>query len=575
MSNIFFGILSENIVMKNINKWIEIAGIPDVFVEKDENLAKYTTKLLDKYNVVSLNVALARYPDADIWVTYPKAGITRQALIDAGVLAAKIHLLEDRRFDPGYRALAPAARMNGKLINDEIPNITSEFLSMIKLPDENCKMLNYLLVIPAIPRMASGRIASGFVFQIGIAYLSSALKASGRKLFTINLGLPSVNKPYDLLKDEIIKNKIDVVMTGGLNSQFQNLKMIVDIAKNINPNIITILGGIIITADPISTMEAFENADYGVIGEGEITINSLAYALETDDYTPDIEGIVFRQNNQWVAREKYPTVHDLSILPYPDYEGFNYGEHLDNAVGQDKRIFINTSRSCLHRCTFCFNKHGKYRRLQLDDVFKLIDWVLSLYPDAKRLHMGDELSFSKPEYAIEFSHRIKPYKINWQCTLRVDRVNKEMLVAMKDSGCRMAVIGIESADNNVLKSMRKGLKIEQVEKVLAVANEIGFKMFGFLIFGDPEETMDSVLRSIKWYMKHRKNVENMVVIRIDPGSHLYDIACERGLIANKAEYIKDYKITGSKLINLSKLTESEFKMLPHLLKAVMELETYE
>ena len=558
---IFYGIPSENNVKRNIDKWINEAGEPDLFVEKDENLCIYKNKFLDKYDVVSFKEAMERFPNADVWVTWRKAEKTRK-MLSAVLPAEKLHFLEDRSADSAYHVIGTRLDTTG------ISNITPAFLSMIKLLDEKCKKLNYLLVMPVMPRLDQ----FAFTFQTGIASVSSALKASGRKLFNLNLDLNSSGNPYDLLKNEIIKHKIDVVMTGGVNSQFKSLKQILDTAKEADPNIITVVGGVIVTADPTAAMEAFENADYGVIGEGEITINALAYALETNNYMPDIDGVVFRRNDQWVARVKYPSVPDLSILPYPDYAGFEYSQYLENATGKDKRAFLTTSRSCIYRCTFCFSKHGKYRRLSIDDVFKLIDWVLSLYPSVRRLHLGDEISFSEPEYAIEFSRRIKPYKLNWICTLRADRVTKEMLVAMKDSGCKGTLIGIESADNSILKSMRKGFTIEQLEKGISIANEVGLRMVGFLLFGDLEETMDTALCSINWYIKHKKNVSGLTMIRIDPGSRLYEIACERDLISNRAEYIRNYKLSGSRLINLSKLTESEFIMLPHLLKIMEALQ---
>ena len=580
MAIIFYGILSESLVIGGIDRWIHVAGEPVVFCEKDENIGKFQTKLLGKYEVLSLDKALERYPDADIWVTYPKAAGTRNHLLTK-LSPSKLHFLEDYASEAVVRELCKSNPLESGSLKTptyrpslpeggypKIPNITPEFLSMIKLPDEKCKKLNYLLVMPVMPRMASFT----FTFQVGIAYISSALKASGRNLFTLNLDLDSTGNPYELLKKEIINNKIDVVMTGGVNSQYRNLKRIIDTAKKATPNIVTVVGGIIVTADPSGAMEALKTADYGIVGEGEISINALAYALETDSAMSDVEGVVFRQDGQWMVNGDSPAVSDLGILPYPDYEGFEYRKYLDIAKGQEKRAFINTSRSCVNKCSFCFSKHGKYRRLPIDDVFKQIDWMLSTYPDIRRLHLGDELSFSNPAYAIEFSNRIKPYNLSWRAAMRVDRINREMLVAMKDSGCKQILIGIESADNDVLKSMRKGITIEQVEKAIGYANEIGISMLGFLIFGDPAETMESALRSIKWYMKHKKNVGGMVVIRIDPGSHLYEVACEKGFITDRAEYIKQYKLSGSRLINLSKLTDLEFEMLPHLLDAVSKMQ---
>ena len=84
MANIFYGISSESHVGKKIDRWISIAGIPDVFSERDGHLIKYQTKLLGKYDVVSIDEALKRYPDADVWITYGQPGYV------PGMLATKL-----------------------------------------------------------------------------------------------------------------------------------------------------------------------------------------------------------------------------------------------------------------------------------------------------------------------------------------------------------------------------------------------------------------------------------------------------------------------------------------------------
>jgi len=74
MANIFFGILSDSHISNNIDKWMSIAGAPAIFSERDDHIKKYQTKLLGEYDVVSLDEALRRYPDADVWVTYQRPG---------------------------------------------------------------------------------------------------------------------------------------------------------------------------------------------------------------------------------------------------------------------------------------------------------------------------------------------------------------------------------------------------------------------------------------------------------------------------------------------------------------------
>jgi pyruvate-formate lyase-activating enzyme len=70
MSIIFYGITNENSVKNNINNWINVAGEPVLFSERDDHIEKYPDKLLGKYEVVSMDEALKRYPDAVVWITW-------------------------------------------------------------------------------------------------------------------------------------------------------------------------------------------------------------------------------------------------------------------------------------------------------------------------------------------------------------------------------------------------------------------------------------------------------------------------------------------------------------------------
>ena len=105
MAVIFYGISNENNVRRNIDKWIGIAGDPVVFSEKTEVLVDYPGKFLGKYDVVSIDEALRRYPDAEVWVTFRKANNTAKAL-SAKINHSRIHFLEaDLEYRKGCRYL--------------------------------------------------------------------------------------------------------------------------------------------------------------------------------------------------------------------------------------------------------------------------------------------------------------------------------------------------------------------------------------------------------------------------------------------------------------------------------------
>ena len=95
MAVIYYGI-QRRFIESRIKEWINITGEPVLFSVKDENLTNFKNKFLGKYQIVSIDEALAMYPDADVWVTYPERAIairTGKKLLEK-VHPSKIHFLE-------------------------------------------------------------------------------------------------------------------------------------------------------------------------------------------------------------------------------------------------------------------------------------------------------------------------------------------------------------------------------------------------------------------------------------------------------------------------------------------------
>jgi wyosine [tRNA(Phe)-imidazoG37] synthetase (radical SAM superfamily) len=70
MANIFYGIYGVENISDKLKKWVGAIGEPDVFCERDELVARYQPKLLDKYDVITIDEALKRYPEALVWITW-------------------------------------------------------------------------------------------------------------------------------------------------------------------------------------------------------------------------------------------------------------------------------------------------------------------------------------------------------------------------------------------------------------------------------------------------------------------------------------------------------------------------
>lgn len=423
--------------------------------------------------------------------------------------------------------------------------------------------LNYLLIMPCFIE----NTADELIFPLGIAYISASMKTKGFNTYTLNLNHYS-NRIEETLKEKIVNNKIDVVLTGGLSFQYSILKNLVDMVKSINPKIKIIVGGGIITGDPIVAMKAFENVDFGVIGEGEITTCELCKQLENDKEFDRVLGIIYKDsNNQFVLNESRDDIKDLDSLPFPDYEGFEYEKHLhitkeENETGNNTRrnfnsMYIIGSRSCPYNCTFCFHTSGKkYRQRSLDNIFQELDYLVGKY-GIKYIGIQDELFSHNKERIKEFCQRIKKYNLGWWAQFRVDTIDDEIVETVINSGCNHIGLGLESADNTILKSMNKGITIEKIEKALDVIYKHNITFIGVFIFGDKEETWETAHNTLTWWSKHMKYRIDLRLINIFPGSYLYKYAINQGIITDAVKYLKD----GCPQINVSKMTNEEFQLL--------------
>ncbi len=363
---------------------------------------------------------------------------------------------------------------------------------MIKNIELSPKKLNYLLVMPRFVQ----KIGDGYSFPLGIAYVSSSLKKAGYNVTTLNLNHHK-GEVLEIIKKEIKKKKIDVVATGGLSFQYNTIKSVIEAAKKAGKGIITIVGGGIITSDPKPAMKALEYANFGVIGEGEVTINELCYVLEHGGKLSKIAGIIYKSNNFYKITRPRGEIEDINALPWPDYKGFEIEKYLKlsppgiSGLNEQNTVFMLASRSCPYNCTFCFHTTGrKYRQRSLDSFFEDLNYLVTKYR-INFLCLADELFSLNLERVKEFCQRIKKYKIQWWAQFRVDNITPQFLPFLKEGGCRVMSFGLESADNRILKSMRKNTTVEQIEKTLKLVYDAGISFEGAFIFGDIEETWET------------------------------------------------------------------------------------
>lgn len=398
---------------------------------------------------------------------------------------------------------------------------------------------------------------------IGPAYVSAALKQEGFHVFPLNLNAEK-GEVEEIIRREILQNKIDVVAIGDLVVRFRQVKKVFDFIKSIAPDIISVAGGSLVTYSAREVMEGMPSVDIGIIDEGEITFCELMRCLEHSGDLRAIDGLVYHNEAGLCFTAPRKPVANLDLLPFPDWDGFKFFdvEYFDSTTAGHKIISapLVTSRSCPFNCTYCSKSGGrKYRQRSLDNIFQELD-ILVKEKNVNRIFLDDELFAINENRILKFCERIGSYGIEWLVYLRVGaHITDHLLQIMKQSGCIRIFYGFESGDDSVLKSMKKKITTAMILETAERTYAAGIPFTGQFIFGDVAETNETVENTFTFAHKLKEKVMFMeyAMIRLYPGSALFDKAVTEGRIQDTLKFIEN----GCPLINMSTLTDEEYENL--------------
>ena len=403
-------------------------------------------------------------------------------------------------------------------------------------------------------------------FPLGLTYVATALKQHGFSVTGINL-CHKRESVGESIRRAMQAGDIDIVATGGISLFWREISEVLSEAKRCNPQVKTIVGGPLVTAQPQLAMQHLP-IDIGVLGEGEITTVEAVRALESGTLLENVDGIVFRANDDpcRFTRPREP-IMNLDGIPYPDYDILDFGTLLDTIESEENTYLeacerprpaeIIASRSCPFSCTFCYHPLGKkYRQRSVDNVIGEVEMLISRYR-INVINLLDELLAADEERLLEFSRRIAPLGVRWVANLRVDKVTRKALQAMKDSGAFLIFFGVESINDEVLRSMRKGITREQIESAFRLAGEVGIRANGHIILGDVADTEETVAESLQWVKSHPEyNIQTDFVLAI-PDAPIYRQARARGLIPDELAHVRNK----FPIVNMSRIPERRFQKL--------------
>jgi anaerobic magnesium-protoporphyrin IX monomethyl ester cyclase len=404
--------------------------------------------------------------------------------------------------------------------------------------------------------------------HIAISYLSAMAKKLNHETYFCTLEKERFCQ-NDLLS-MVAQVRPDVVAYSLTVVGFQSAVALNRHARQIHP-FTAILGGAHATYSP----ETFpmSGMDSYCIGEGDTVFYDFLQKVEKGESYDEVPNLITTRQ----ANPMRDLIANLDDLPFPDRDLVLANSGLKNVP---KKTFYAT-RGCPYNCTYCANnyyrslylKKGTWlRRFSVERVIQEIEYVKARYR-MDFVKFGDDIFVFRhdawlEEFAEKYARRIG---IPFNCYLRVDLMEENILKLLKKAGCYSLHLSVDSTSRHVRekilgRSMRKDNQV--VIEALRNAHRLGINTWVNYMLAAPESTIQDDLDSIEMSRKGKATYPSYSITVPMKGTALHKISVEKGFIS--PDYEGDLSGTSQRsVLNCFSAKEKDIQLNIFLLGAIV------
>lgn len=392
----------------------------------------------------------------------------------------------------------------------------------------------------------SGKFVRDVMPPLAIYVLAAVLKEHSHEVITIDPNLfagVAVQDFESKLREIVIPHNADVI---GISSNSFNYSLAMRAAiaiKTLNSDIIIVGGGLHVSIFDKYVMETAP-FDYIVRGEGETSLTLLLDSIENNlAHLQYIPGLTYRDDDRLI-QNCGKGLHDVATLeqfPLPAYDMIPPSVY--------DTIAVETSRGCRYSCAFCSIQHRKsWRGFSVENVLSRISNAkrhISSFNYKNVINFSDDCFTEDSERALEILNRLRQERDGFKYFFeaRVSNLLKNNLVEQIDPSLVFQMqIGVECGYNAGLRTIHKGITIEQLFECLTKMKQTGLNKKAFLSFiiGFPWEGVDEInltLDTIKIVAEKYEALCNLNWLIFLPSEiwdkrALYQINVDEGLFNN-------------------------------------------
>ncbi len=344
-----------------------------------------------------------------------------------------------------------------------------------------------------LPADAQRAFYNGDCFWSAISYLGTYLHRRDYTYDYINL----FQHDKESLKQKLRDNEYTLIaLTGTMYVFEQNIWEVISFIRRQRRDAKIIAGGPYISKQAeerepeyLKPLFKYLNADfYCYSREGEQTLTQVIDALKNGTDFAQIPNLAYRQGRDFMVT---PQVREHNALRSNLIDYSLFADEYRKSGWANVRI----SDGCPYACGFCaFPEHGNDRYLIMSpaDIERELDAIHASGAITHLFFIDATLNVPKKQFKDMLQLMIrKQYGFKWHCFFRCDQADEETIALMGQAGCIGVFLGLESANEVVLKNMDKTAHKADFRRTMPWFRKYGIRQMVSVQIGFPGETYES------------------------------------------------------------------------------------
>jgi len=282
-------------------------------------------------------------------------------------------------------------------------------------------------------------------------------------------------------------------------------------------------------------LDACAEANVVVRGEFDYVVAKIAHRLEEGGDWHDVQGISFKMDGRLCRVGDVQHVADVDALPIPAYDLIDLSKYTESVNTNLPVATMITSRGCPYQCVYCWWPQTiythKWRSMSVDRVLREVK-VLVEEMGVREIEFDDDIFEMNRDRVIAICEGMKQEGIDvfWAPQCRPDKVDKELLMIMRDAGCKRILYGCESGVQEVLDKMKKAFSVEDISRATKETKEAGIDVLNCFMLGFPWDTEETIERTIEFACEINAEFTQFGIPTPLPGTEYMDIIRDGGFL---------------------------------------------